>query len=420
MNIKRKLLRSVMPIVVAAAIIAAPTAWAAPDAVADRTAPSTGWIAKQAPGYYRTMLGDFRVTVLSDGTAPRDLPKIMSKPDDVREAFNASHRKLPVEISINCFLIDTGAQKILIDTGAGELFGPPSGTLINNLRAAGYQPEDIDTILLTHIHGDHSGGLSVGGERVFPNATVYVDQRDAGYWLNAAVEANAPNSRKKTFQQSHQTVDPYVKAGRLKTFDGATELFPGVRTVPEHGHTPGLTGYMIESRGERLLLWGDIVHSAEVQFRDPTITIEYDVDPEEAIASRQRILGDAAREGYLVGGAHVSFPGLGHVRTEQVGFSWIPAPYSVILQNTSRGEGNRYLGLCSSMSASCQKRTLSVGKHSAVQLLAFFALVFLGALFLGALAGFAAFTGFSGFACLAGAAAGFEAASSTALRMARA
>jgi glyoxylase-like metal-dependent hydrolase (beta-lactamase superfamily II) len=102
----------------------------------------------------------------------------MSKPDAVRSAFWASHEALPVELSINCFLIYTGAQNILVDTGAGELFGSMSGQLVVNLRAAGYQPEDIDAILLTHIHGDHSGGLSIGGRRIFPKAFVYVDQRD--------------------------------------------------------------------------------------------------------------------------------------------------------------------------------------------------------------------------------------------------
>ncbi len=310
-----------------AAIIAATQPACAPAGPPDHADDASGWTAQQAPGFYRLRLGDFRITVLSDGTAPRDLPDIMSDPAEVREALAASHETLPVELSINCFMIDTGANRILVDTGAGELFGTTSGKLVDNMRAAGYRPEDVDTILLTHIHGDHSGGLSIGGERVFPNAVVYVDKRDPDHWLNAGVDPNASPELKTTIAQSHQTVDPYVEAGKLQTFDGGTELFPGVRTVPEYGHTPGLTGYMIESRGERLSLWGDIVHAGEVQFRDPTITVDYDVDPNEAIASRLRVLGDAAKQGHLVGGAHLSFPGLGHIRAEQTGFSWVPAPY---------------------------------------------------------------------------------------------
>jgi glyoxylase-like metal-dependent hydrolase (beta-lactamase superfamily II) len=329
---KRKRIPIIITAMLIAAFSAAPGTASAATLATQSDQAAGGWTQQQAPGFYRFRLGDFRITVLSDGTAPRDLPKIMSNPEKVRKEFAASHQALPVELSINCFLIDTGAQKILVDTGAGELFGAPSGQLVANLRAAGYLPQDIDAILLTHIHGDHSGGLSVGGQRVFPNAVVYVDRRDPDYWLNADVEAHAPANRKLTFTQSHQTVDPYVKGGKLRSFNGATELFPGVRSVPEYGHTPGLNGYMIESRGQRLLLWGDIVHAAEVQFRDPGVTVEYDVDRHQAAASRRRILADAARQGYLVGGAHISFPGLGHVRVEQKGFSWIPAPYSVLPQ----------------------------------------------------------------------------------------
>ena len=316
-----------LPIAALAAMLAV-AAVSSATPVSDEPGASTAWVAQQAPGFYRFRLGAFRVTALSDGTAPRDLPTIMSRPDKVRAAFEAAHQALPVDLSINCYLVDTGARRILIDTGAGELFGATSGMLVTNLRAAGYRPEDIDDILLTHIHGDHSGGLSVGGKAVFPRAIVHVDQRDPAHWLSADEQAQAPAARRTTFVQSHQTVDPYVRAGRLRTFDGATDLFPGVRSLPEYGHTPGLSGYLVESQGQRLLLWGDIVHAAEAQFRDPSITIEYDVDPSRAVASRRRILQDAAREGWLVGGAHLSFPGLGHVQAEGDGrFAWVPAPW---------------------------------------------------------------------------------------------
>lgn len=283
----------------------------------------------QAPGFYRMMLGDDEITVLSDGTAPRNVDEIMSKPEEIRKAFAHAHQALPIELSINAFLINTGTKLILVDTGAGALFGPHSGgRLVANLRAAGYRPDQIDAVLLTHIHGDHSGGLSIDGRRVFPNALVYVDKRDPDFWLGAAAEAAAP-AEMKTVQQSHATVDPYVAAGKLRPFDGATDLFPGIRAMPAYGHTPGHTAYMVESKGQRLLLWGDTIHVAEVQFADPDITIDYDVDRTAAIASRKRMLADAAAQGYLIGGAHISFPGLGHVRADAKGYSWIPRPYSV-------------------------------------------------------------------------------------------
>lgn len=283
----------------------------------------------QAPGYYRMQLGDFRVTVLSDGSVDRDLPAIMSDPDLVRDRYQTQHQALPARLSINCYLIDTGAHRILIDTGAGELFGAGvAGQLVANLRSAGYAPEDIDTILLTHIHGDHSGGLSIGGQRVFSAATIYVDAADPALWPSKAAETRAPAAQRATFEQSQKTVGPYVAAGRLKTFDAPTGLFPGVRAIPLRGHTPGQSGYVIESKGQRLLLWGDVIHSAEVQFQEPSVTIHYDIDPKAAAATRDTILAETAQSGILVGGAHISFPGLGHVVRNATGYSWVPQSWS--------------------------------------------------------------------------------------------
>src|SRR5262249_22679717 len=149
-NLRMTFLSKTVSLVVAAMVAGMTPARSAP---ADAPASAAGGGRQQTPGYYRKKMGEFRLPSLSDGNAPRDLSKIMSKPDEVRAAFAASHEALPVQISINCFLIDTGTHRILVDTGAGELFGQLSGQLVENLRAAGYQPDDIDIILLTHIHG---------------------------------------------------------------------------------------------------------------------------------------------------------------------------------------------------------------------------------------------------------------------------
>ena len=283
----------------------------------------------KAQGFYRFTLGKYEVVALSDGTAQRSVDKIMSKPEEVRRILFHNHDAHPVGLSINAFLINTGSKLVLVDTGAGELFGSQSGgELIANLRAAGYQPEQIDAVLLTHIHGDHSGGLSIGGNRVFPNALVYVDKRDPDFWLSSEAEQAAPADRKTTFQQSHATVDPYVIAGKLRSFDGTTQLFEGIRSISIYGHTPGHSAYLIESEGKRLLLWGDIIHVMEVQFQKPEVTIDYDVNPKMAVESRIKLLADAADQRYMVGGAHIQFPGLGYVRADSGGYSWIPLQQS--------------------------------------------------------------------------------------------
>jgi glyoxylase-like metal-dependent hydrolase (beta-lactamase superfamily II) len=282
----------------------------------------------QAPGFYRMMLGADEITVLSDGTFSVGIDKIMSKPDEARQVLAADHETLPLELSINAFLINTGSRLILVDTGEGQASDGAPGRLVSNLRAAGYQPEQVDAILITHMHGDHSGGLNIGGQLAFPNATVYVDKRDSDYWLSPEAEAKAPEARKQTFQQLRALFEPEVKAGKLHPFDGATELFPGISSVPSYGHTPGHTAYMVESKGQKLLLWGDTMHLGEAQFADPDMTIEYDSETKAAIASRKKLMAAAATQGFLVGGAHLSFPGLGHIRADAKGYSWIPVPYS--------------------------------------------------------------------------------------------
>ena len=284
----------------------------------------------QAPGFYRLTVGDYRVTVLLDGTGKRDLAAIMSQPAVVRAAYDAVHQAMPVELSINCFLIDTGKMLILVDTGAGELFGPAAGKLTANLRAAGYTPESVDAVLLTHIHADHSGGLMIKGQRAFPNATVYVDAADPALWLNAKKEAAAPAERRDSFAEARLSITPYRIANRLRTFNAPTEVFPGITAVPVRGHTPGHAAYRIERGGSRLLLWGDTMHAQEAQFSRPDITIAYDTDPAPAAAARTALLTQLADSGELVGGAHLSFPGLGRVEKKEHGFTWHAEPYRAV------------------------------------------------------------------------------------------
>ena len=282
----------------------------------------------QAPGFYRGKLGKFEIVALSDGTAPRHLDEILSDKTTVVEELKASHEEEPIQLSINAFLINTGAHIVLVDTGAGELFGPASGLLIKNLAAAGYQPEQIDTILLTHIHGDHSGGLAVQGKKQFPGATVYVDGHDVALWLSKSEEEKAPPAKRKTFQQSQQTVGPYLAAKQIVELKRNSEILPGITAQSAFGHTPGHTAFIIESEGHRLLLWGDIIHSAEVQFPHPEVTVEYDVLPSEAMKTRMAFLESVAGDGSLMGSSHISFPGFGHVRKAGSGYAWVPLPYS--------------------------------------------------------------------------------------------
>lgn len=297
---------------------------ALPFATADAGAPQSK---TQAPAFYRMMLGDYQVTVLWDGTAERKMDQIMSKPGEVREVYERDHQTLPVQMSINTFLINTGSQLVLIDTGGGRFVGDRAGRMVANLRASGYRPEQIDAVLLTHLHPDHFGGLIDADRRVFPNAVVHVNKRDVDFWLGDADAEMTPTQRSMS-QQAHAALDPYKTTGQLRPFDAAFAPFPGIRAVPEPGHTVGHTGYSVESNGKQLLLWGDIVHSVETQFLDPEITIAFDMNPQDAIASRKRAFAQAGEQGYVVGSAHITFPGLGHVGSDGRVYSWVQLPYA--------------------------------------------------------------------------------------------
>ena len=287
----------------------------------------------QAPGFYRTMLGDFEITALSDGTIDLDVAKLLAEPADKTDAALArAFVKGPVETSVNAFVINTGTRLVLIDAGAGTLFGPTVGKLLANLRAAGYQPEQVDDIFVTHMHPDHVGGLVADGLRVFPNATLHADKRDSDFWLSQANLAAAPEGMKGFFQGAMASVDPYVAAGRYRPFEADGEPVPGVRTLASHGHTAGHTSYVVESKGQRLLVIGDLIHVAAVQFAEPGVTISYDSDPKSAERSRDAVFKLAANEGALVGAAHLQFPGLGHLRAAGKSWQWVPANYSTELK----------------------------------------------------------------------------------------
>jgi glyoxylase-like metal-dependent hydrolase (beta-lactamase superfamily II) len=285
----------------------------------------------QAPAFMRVMLGDFEVTTISDGTVKLPLLKLLiGQPEQLAAAFKKNFLKETVEVSVNAFLINTGSKLVLIDTGAAGFFGPTLGNIVANLKASGYQPEQVDEIYITHMHSDHVGGLMAAGNRAFPNATLRIDKKDTDYWLSNENMNAATESARDFFKSAMTSANPYLAAGKLKTFEGNTELVPGIRAVAAYGHTPGHTVYAIESKGEKLMLWGDLMHVAAVQFEDPSVTIQFDSNSKAAAEQRQLAFADAAKNGYLVGATHIAFPGLGNMRVanDGKGYAFVPLNYS--------------------------------------------------------------------------------------------
>lgn len=316
-----------------AACLIAMTAFGLPEvAVAEATTQ-----VKTQPGHYRQLLGQYEITALSDGTNAMPMDKLLTRtdPNTIRQLLAEKSLPPTVETSINAFLINTGKNLVLIDTGNGTQANSNVGKVQKNLLAAGYRPEQVDTILMTHLHGDHFGGLVQNGKLSYPNATVYVSQKEYDFWLDPQHLAQAAPERKPAFQRVQDVFKILAAANKVKTFTGDAALLPGITPVFAPGHTPGHTAYSIVSDGQKLLAWGDIVHAEAVQMPIPETTISFDSDGDQATKTREALFAQAASEGYLVAGAHLPFPGIGHVNTRVErngttnGYRWIPVNYSM-------------------------------------------------------------------------------------------
>ncbi len=278
----------------------------------------------QVPTIYHRRIGDIVVTALSDGAIERTNEMMNGVPADEGQRHLTKAFRTKFLLSINAFLIWAGDRVILVETGSGDYLGPEAGKLLANLRAAGVDPAAIDTILLTHMHPDHSAGLTdmTTGLANFPNAELITHENEPEHWFDDAEMAKGSEREKKLmFQQAREQTAPY--RDRMKTFTQG-EVAPGIIAVPCPGHTPGHSAFLIESAGESLLIWGDTVHMPEVQVPRPEVTMVVDTDPAMAEASRRRIFDMAASERLLVTGMHLHYPGFGHVAREGNEFRFVP------------------------------------------------------------------------------------------------
>ena len=260
----------------------------------------------------RRRLGNISITALCDGQVEVS-PEIAGKDQAglVRQILTS--RGLPElqQVSVNAFLLQTGGHNVLVDTGAGDKLGPKLGQLEARLAEVGIDRRDIRTILLTHMHPDHSNGLTDrDGNALFPNAELVVQSDELAHWLDDRKMAQAsPRERRDNFEAARRAVTPYEK--RLRLFK-AGDVLPFVKAVPLPGHTPGHTGYLVEAPGASLLIWGDVVHVPVIQIQRPDIAVALDTDRWQAVSTRKQILYRAASKHIMVGGMHLDFPGFVH------------------------------------------------------------------------------------------------------------
>lgn len=298
--------------------------------------PNSVWAAAsqhhdQAPGFYRMKVGDLEVTALYDGAAAFD-PHWLTAKKAATDRVAAALREDPhlLDVGDIGFLVNTGKQLILIDAGAGTWFGGGSlGRLVDSLRSAGYAPEQIDRVFVTHLHSDHIGGLTTqDGQRVFVNAEVFVSTAESDFWLSPEIAAKAPKDAQPFFRSAQGIAAPYIKAGKWHTFRDTDVLVDGMQLVSLHGHTPGHTGYEFSSQGQKILFWGDTIHVQLVQLSHPDITVVFDSDHAAAAATRKLLLAKVAREGVLIAGPHMPYPGMGRLRKEAHGYVWAPVIFT--------------------------------------------------------------------------------------------
>jgi len=285
----------------------------------------------QVAGIYHRQVGDLLVTALHDGHQDVSMATVLGiPPEDAAALLHAAFRPTPRRTTVNAFLVRGGGRTVLVDSGCGPA-KPTVGRLATNLAALGVAPEQVDAVVMTHLHPDHWGGLKDAEDRaIFPRAELLLHEAEYAYWHDDAAMAREPDEAKRTlfFRGARAHLAPY--RGRITQFRGG-DLLPGLTAVPLPGHTPGHTGVLVASGGESLLIWADIVHVQEIQVPRPEATMMVDVDPPGAIATRRRLFDQVAADRQAIAGMHLHFPGLAHLAREGAGYRLVPDAWSLDL-----------------------------------------------------------------------------------------
>ena len=290
--------------------------------------------AQQIVGAQRRKVGDAVVTAISDGYIQLGADAIPNgEPEDLKPYFDSAFMDLSnFKAACNAYLVDTADRRVLIDAG-GEMAGFPTlGHLDENLMAIGVEPGSIDALVVTHLHPDHVGGaFKQDGSAAFPNAEMVVRAEEYAFWHD---DANMNDGNKAFFELARKAVAAYEKPGKLTRYEKDVEVLPGLTAVFLPGHTPGHTGYRLDGGDEQLLIWGDIVHMAPVQFAAPQYYIGFDVNPDQAVQTRQKIMDMASADRTKIAGMHLLFPGFGNVAKGkgEEAYRFVDAPYDYDFQ----------------------------------------------------------------------------------------
>ena len=266
-------------------------------------------VISESEGIFLTAVGQFEVYMLVESQREGNAGILVGVDEAVLQQYVPEGGFMH---TANAFLIKAPGRNILVDSGTGA-----GGIILEKIKKLRVRPEQIETVLITHLHGDHFGGLLKGGEAAFPNAKVYLAAREYTHFIETQVNPGAAAAL-APFGGNVETFEPAALGSTLN------EIVPGIKAIASYGHTPGHTVFLVEDGGDKLIIAGDFLHVGLVQFARPDISASYDMDREEAAASRRQIIGYAAENKIPIGGMHVVYPGIGTVEADGDGFRFTP------------------------------------------------------------------------------------------------
>lgn len=275
-------------------------------------------------------IGDMIVTAISDGYFNMPLNMLQGADQEtIAQLLVAGHQDpANFRAAVNAYLVQSGGENWLIDAGTGSVFGPTLGDLPSVLSALGVQPGDVSKLIVTHMHGDHIGGAIADGAALYPNAELVVTKTDVDFWTSKDIQAQAPENFRGAFDLAMGVVAAYQD--RLRIVEGEADLAPGLVGRPMPGHTLGHQGVMLESAGDSLLIWGDIVHVSHVQMTHPEVTIGFDTDQELAAKTRADLFASLVKGDQKIAGMHMPFPGVGYVEKSGEAYRFTPATWDYL------------------------------------------------------------------------------------------
>ena len=287
-------------------------------------------MAGQAPSFFRYRLGDMQVTAIHDGMADRGLDGFIPNADPAAVKQALADAFLPTDrfqITFTTLVVNTGRKLVLIDTGNGNSGAPTSGTWMANFRGAGFDPAQVDTIVISHFHGDHINGLRLkDGTAVFPNAEIIVPEAEWAFWTNDSKTSAAPQGIQDAAKNVARVFGPMGRD--VNTYKWGQEILPGITALEAAGHTPGHTAFAMVSGTDKLMVMSDVTNHTSIFARHPTWSAVFDQDAAAARDTRRRILDVAGSERMQVSFYHAPFPATGHIVREGDGFALVPMVWS--------------------------------------------------------------------------------------------